>query len=313
MLREDSFVKTDRFTEARNKDIIDVLHNYNIEVTRKGYLHCPFCVSDRKYNSSINNNKFKCFHCGSNLSTIDFVMKIEDISPIEAVNKILDNTRAFKTYNPAMAVEKENNNNNLKNMILKNSKPLEKKGIEYFKSRGIEKALNLVNPQQLEIKYNGYKWCKSIIYRFMKQDFIIQKSITKNADGKRYVRNFGSTAPVPIKSYNHNKYMIVEGIEDGLTALMLGYNFITLNSVQNVGRLMELLNQNETWLRNNTFEECLDNDNAGNECENKLKAFFSSKGLDFKVSNYKKLMIEYKMKDINELYLKIIKPKEMGK
>ena len=296
-----------RFEDARNKSIVDILNHYGIQVSRKGYFVCPFCGHN---DTAINykTNKFTCFHssCGARGSSIDLVSKIENITPVEAVNKILDGKLSFSKYNPEFAIEKENSNNNLKNMILKNSKPVEEKnGIEYFKSRGIDKALRLVNPKQLEIKFNEYKGNKSIIYRFMKQDFIIQKGIIKNADGKRFVKNFGTAAPVPIKSYKHNKYMVVEGIEDGLTALLLGYNFITLNSVCNVGRLIELLGKNEKWSKTNIFYECLDNDNAGNECKDKLNAFFSSKGLNLRVSDYKTKMIKYEVKDINELYLKI--------
>ena len=297
-----------RFEEARNKSIADILNHYEVKVSRKGYFVCPFCGHN---DAAINyrTNRFKCFHssCGASGSSIDLVSKIENINSIDAVNKILDGKLSFRKYNPEFAIEKQKSNNNLKNMILKNCKPIEKEGIEYFKSRGIEKALRLVNPKQLRIEFNEYKGYKSIIYRFMKQDFIIQKSITKNADGKRFVRNFGTAAPAPIKSYKHNKYMVVEGIEDGLTALLLGYNFITLNSVCNVGRLIELLDKNENWSKTNIFYECLDNDKAGNECKNKLNAFFSSIGLNLKVSDYKTLMIKYRVKDINELYLKIHK------
>ena len=303
-----------RFEEARNKSIADILNHYRVEVSRKGYFVCPFC---RHKSASINyeDNRFKCFRpsCDASGSTVDFVSKIENITPVEAVNKILDGKLSFRKYNQEFAIEKENSNNNLKNMILKNSKPIEKgKGIEYFKSRGIDQALRLVNPKQLEIKFNEYNGRKYIIYRFMKQDFVIQKSITKNSNGKRYVRNFGTAAPVPIKSYKHNKYMIVEGIEDGLTALLLGYNFITLNSVCNVGRLIELLGKNEDWSKANIFYECVDNDDAGKACKDKLNAYFSSKGLNLRVNDYKAMMIKYKVKDINELYL-LLKNKEMVK
>lgn len=106
--------------------------------------------------------------------------------------------------------------------------------------------------------------------------------------------------------------MVVEGIEDGLTALLLGYNFITLNSVNNVERLMKLLDKNENWSKANIFYECVDNDDAGKACKDKLNAYFSSKGLNLRVSDYKSLMIEYKVKDINELYL-LLKNKEMVK
>ena len=193
-----------RFDDARSKNIVDVIRHYNIDITQNGYLHCPFCSSDRKFDGAIDKNKFKCFHCGINASTIDFV---------------------------------------------------------------------------------------------------IQKGIENNSDGKRFVRNLGNTAPVPIKAYDHNKYMIVEGIEDGLTALILGYNFITLNSIQNAGRLMELLDQHEDWLKNNTFISCLDNDEGGNECTEKLKAYFFSKGLVLRDSRYRRKMIECNMKDLNQFYI----------
>lgn len=296
-----------RFAEARNKSIVDIIRHYNIDITQNGYLHCPFCSSNRKYNSGVSENKFKCFHCGVNASTIDFVSKIENINAVEAVNILLDNSLSIKKYDPHAAVQKKHENDVVKNMVLKNSRLLSRcpEGMKYFEDRALTEALPLINRDQLRIKFNDYNGYKSIIYRFVKQDFVIQKGIEKNADGKRFVRNFGNTAPVPIKAYDHNKYMIVEGIEDGLTALILGYNFITLNSIQNAGRLMELLDQHEDWLKNNTFISCLDNDEGGNECTEKLKAYFFSKGLILRDSRYRRKMIKCNVKDLNQFYINL--------
>ena len=296
-----------RFDDARSKNIVDVIRHYNIDITQNGYLHCPFCSSDSKFDGAIDKNKFKCFHCGINASTIDFVMRMENINSVEAVNMLLDESRTFKAYDPVENLEKNHKNDMIKNMVLKNSRLLSRcpDGMKYFEDRALTEALPLINSDQLKIRFNDYNGYKSIIYRFVKQDFVIQKGIEKNAEGKRFVRNFGNTAPVPIKAYDHNKYMIVEGIEDGLTALILGYNFITLNSIQNAGRLMELLDQHEDWLKNNTFISCLDNDEGGNECTEKLKAYFFSKGLVLRDSRYRRKMIKCNVKDLNQFYINL--------
>ena len=107
-----------RFEDARNKNIVDILNHYRINVSRKGYFVCPFCGHN---DASINyeDNRFKCFHssCNESGSTVDFVSKIENITPVEAVNKILDGKLSFRKYNPDFAIEKQKSNNNLKKVI----------------------------------------------------------------------------------------------------------------------------------------------------------------------------------------------------
>lgn len=297
-----------RFDEARNKDIAEIIRGYGIEVSRNGYFQCPFHNGERD-SAAIRGNRFKCFHsgCGVSGSSIDFVARIENVNSIEAVNLILSGDLSNVDFDPSLEAHREHENAVLKNMILKNSRILSRceDGLKYFEDRGLLEALPLVNKDQLKIRFNEYNGHKSIIYRFVKQDFIIQKSIDK-IDGKRFVRNFGKTAPVIIKSYDHNKYMIVEGVEDGLTALILGYNFITLNSVQNVGRLIELLEINIEWTKSSRLVLCLDNDNGGNEGTEKLNSYFFSKGLKFRDSRYRRKMIEYNIKDLNQYYIERI-------
>lgn len=301
-----------RFDEARAKDITSIIRYYNVEVSQSGYFKCPFCDTKRKDSGAIKNNRFKCFHCGAGGSTIDFVARIENINPINAVNKILDDKLTVDNYNPVIEAEKCIKNDILKNMILKNSRLISRcpEGIKYFEDRGITKALDLINKDQLQIKYNEYSNYKSIIYRFKKHDFIIQKSIEKNIEGRRYVRNFGNVHPVILTSYDHNKFMIVEGIEDALTTILLGYNCIVLNSVQNINKLIDLLETNKEWAMSNNYLLCLDNDNAGNEGMKKISDYFSSIGLQYWTSKYRKQMIKYNNKDINDYYIKNILTKE---
>lgn len=293
-----------RFDEARNKDIAEIIKHYGIEVSRNSYFKCPFHHGDRE-SAAIKDNRFKCFHsgCNSSGSTIDFVSKIENVNPIEAVNLILGGNLSKVNFDPSIEVQKEEENVVLKNMILKNSRLISRceDGLKYFEDRGLLEALPLVNKDQLQIRFNEYNGYKTIVYRFIKEDFVIQKSINKTND-KRFVRNFGKATPIIMKSYDHNKYLIVEGIEDGLTALILGYNFISLNSVQNVGKLIDLFNDNKEWINVNNVILCLDNDNGGNEGTEKLKSFFLSIGLNIRVSRYYRKMVEYNVKDLNDFY-----------
>lgn len=292
-----------RFDEARNKDIAEIIRHYGIDVSRNGYFKCPFHNGSDL--AAIHENRFKCFHsgCKSSGSTIDFVSKIENINAIEAVNLILSNNLSNVNYDPSIEAQKDHENAVLKNMVLKNSRNISrcKDGLNYFEDRGLLEALPLVNKDQLQIKFNEYNGYKTIVYRFIKEDFVIQKSINKT-NGKRFVRNFGQATPIIMKSYDHDKYLIVEGIEDGLTALILGYNFISLNSVQNVGKLIDLFKDNQEFINKNRVLLCLDNDKGGNEGTEKLKSHFFSIGLKIRDSRYRRKMVEYNVKDLNDFY-----------
>ena len=60
---------------------------------------------------------------------------------------------------------------------------------------------------------------------------------------------------------------------DLINTLMLRCMAKAEYSVNNVGRLIELLDKNENWSKANIFYECLDNDKAGREAIKKLKTF----------------------------------------
>jgi len=68
-------------------DLLEVLHNYNVEVKR-GKALCPF-HGEKTPSFSVSNNLYHCFGCGAAGDAITFVMNFEHVNYIEAL-KILD-------------------------------------------------------------------------------------------------------------------------------------------------------------------------------------------------------------------------------
>ena len=169
--------------------------------------------------------------------------------------------------------------------------------------KGLDKAY-------IEIKSNIYNGNETIIYRFRKQGTGIQKSLSKNKDRKRFVRNIGTVKPVFHKAYDSNKYIIVEGIEDALTCHVLGYNFICLNSVSNTGRLIDIIKNNIEKFKDKELLICTDYDKGGLDSFEQLENFFTSTGLMFDIPFFYDDMLENRCKDINEYF---IKQRQLGK
>ena len=164
--------------------------------------------------------------------------------------------------------------------------------------KGLDKAY-------IEIKSNIYNGNETIIYRFRKQGTGIQKSLSKNKDRKRFVRNIGTVKPLIHKAYDSNKYIIVEGIEDALTCHVLGYNFICLNSVSNTGRLIEIIKSNIEKFKDKELLICTDYDKGGMDSFEQLEKFFYSTGLNYGVPFFYADMLDNNCKDINEYFIKI--------
>ncbi len=62
---------------------------YGIEINRQKKALCIFHTEDTP-SLSFKNNRFVCFGCGAKGSSIDIVMKLFNLEPIEAVKKISD-------------------------------------------------------------------------------------------------------------------------------------------------------------------------------------------------------------------------------
>ena len=266
-----------------------------------------------------NTNRCRCHKCNTIYSTVDLIQALyginipeaikiligEDIKPVE--KKQLEKIRI--EYKEKQA-KNEKHIKRVNNMIFKNSIEPTEACLEYLNSRCIKDSLKGLDKAYIEIKSNIYNGNETIIYRFRKQGTGIQKSLSKNKDRKRFVRNIGTVKPLIHKAYDSNKYIIVEGIEDALTCHVLGYNFICLNSVSNTGRLIDIIKNNIEKFKDKELLICTDYDKGGLDSFEQLENFFISTGLMFDIPPFYDDMLKNRCKDINEYF---IKQRQLGK
>ena len=295
-------IKINRFEQARNFNIYNLLNNLGIEYKAKNNTTFYRCVNpmheDRHPSMSVRNNRFKCFACGVGGSTIDLVKYVLNLNDIEAVNYILSldtsKINAYTNIKNKNLEKKKDVDDKIKYMILKNSKSDEKILDSYFLFRGLKDIYKKVDKEQIEILSNTYKGRNSIIYNFPKHNFFIQKTI-----GEKGVFVHGHSTFVTYRGYKHNKFAIVEGIEDGLSALMLGYNFICLNSVSNLDKLLEAMLKYKEKLQDNVYYMALDNDLAGIKANKRLKTFLKEHNFKYSTDLFM-LYYRNKVKDLND-------------
>ena len=261
-----------------------------------------------------NTNRCRCHKCNTIYSTVDLIQALyginipkaikiligEDIKPVE--KKQLEKIRIELKEKQ---LEKEKHNKQVNNMIFKNSVEPTQACLEYLDSRCIKESLKSLDKAYIEIKSNIYNGNETIIYRFRKQGTGIQKSLSKNKDRKRFVRNIGTVKPLIHKAYDSNKYIIVEGIEDALTCHVLGYNFICLNSISNTSKLIEIIKSNIEKFKDKELLICTDYDKGGMDSFEQLEKFFYSTGLNYGVPFFYADMLDNNCKDINEYFIKI--------
>lgn len=78
--------------------MIDLCHRYGIQVTRKGFIHCPFHGKDRTPSLKIYpNNTWHCFACGKGGDIFSFVQRMENCSFKEAF-ELLGGTKKDKSF-----------------------------------------------------------------------------------------------------------------------------------------------------------------------------------------------------------------------
>lgn len=298
-------MKENRFQRARDYSIIELLEMFGRRKVVKGnnvYYQCPI-HNDKEPSLSVKNNRFKCWGCGASGSSIDLTQAVLGINEIEAVNYILDKDKIYKPIEKKEDVSQEdiNKSNKLRNMLLKNSKKDYTILDHYFSSRGLQDVYKFIDDDQIQILSNEYGGKKSVIYNFPKQKFSIQRGINE-----KFIRNYGNvtfTSCLYHKYWGQNKeYCIVEGVEDGLSAIKLGYNFISLNSVANVGKLIEKFTKHKDKLKGFKFHIALDNDNAGIEASKKLKEWFIKNNVEYTNEVFKKYYQDG-LKDLNDYVL----------
>ena len=213
--------------------------------------------------------------------------------------------------------EKAKRESSLLYAISKNSKPLIDSNLacEYMMNRGISTAALTLRDPRIGIYENTFKNKDGedqsrIVYMFKgngknSQQFAVIKGIDDHGNKNGFKQCLGSSRPVFHQSKIKSPYIIVEGIEDALSAKEMGYdNFISLNSTSNAKKLIDTLDQCPKFYKNNTFEICLDTDASGLKATEDILKAFKERGIEIKVSEYHEIMKELNINDLNDLLIK---------
>ena len=213
--------------------------------------------------------------------------------------------------------EKAKRESSLLYAISKNSKPLIDSNLacEYMMNRGISTAALTLRDPRIGIYENTFKNKDGedqsrIVYMFKgngknSQQFAVIKGVDDHGNKNGFKQNLGTTRPVFHQSKVKSPYIIVEGIEDALSAKEMGYdNFVSLNSTSNAKKLIDTLDQCPKFYKNNSFEICLDNDEAGRKATEDILKAFKERGIDIKESEYSGIMQELNINDLNDLLIK---------
>lgn len=70
-----------------NLDIIEVSKMYGMNINKHKKTLCLY-HSEETASLSFKNNRFFCFGCGATGTIVDIVMKLFNLSPLEAVKKL---------------------------------------------------------------------------------------------------------------------------------------------------------------------------------------------------------------------------------
>lgn len=69
-------------------DMDAILERYSLRKNRSGFICCPFHKGDREASMKIYKNDFYCFGCGASGDIFSFVMQMEQISFLEAFQRL---------------------------------------------------------------------------------------------------------------------------------------------------------------------------------------------------------------------------------
>ena len=289
--------------QAKEYPMEQLLQHLNIKFNQYGQVYCPFHLDDNASASIGKSNMLKCFSSGCTASrpmdTISVYQQVTGADLRTAVNSInvLQNVHIVPTKNIQVAKQKKDSTSNpIENYrkFLAYFKPLytlKKTDLEivfnFFRSRRLEEALPILEKHKIQVGLDGYK---NICFNFTKAKFGIVRGQNKF--------NMGSPTPIALRVNNWPIWFITEGLTDALTACVLGFNAMCLNSTSNTDMLIELIKKDPKGL-NRRYIICTDADNSGRAAADKLEGFFKSNNYNYTTS---KLLEINKVKDLNELY-----------
>ena len=324
----------DRIQRCRELDLKSVIEAYGGEF-KKGMFSAPSVFGHENTPAGkvyMKNGEQRWWHHreGKGGDAIEWVKIACGVDTNKAINMLLGEERAEVKRNISpidkaeLAArelrekqEKAKRESSLLYAISKNSKPLIDSNLacEYMMNRGISTAALTLRDPRIGIYENTFKNKDGedqsrIVYMFKgngknSQQFAVIKGIDDHGNKNGFKQCLGSSRPVFHQSKIKSPYIIVEGIEDALSAKEMGYdNFISLNSTSNAKKLIDTLDQCPKFYKNNTFEICLDNDEAGRKATEDILKAFKERGIDIKESEYSGIMKELNINDLNDLLIK---------
>jgi len=80
------------FDAAKTLYMEDVAPFYGVDLNRYSKGLCPF-HSDRNPSLSVKESRWKCFVCGEGGDAVDFVSKLYELNPVEALTRLNDDFR----------------------------------------------------------------------------------------------------------------------------------------------------------------------------------------------------------------------------
>lgn len=323
---------------AKQVDFETVLNFCDIGVTRTGHFCCPFHKNgnERHPSARINYNKNKgcCFVCKNErnqfltFDTIDLVIHCKNVDYKTAIKILIElsgkkidmNNKPYKRYE----IRADENSSKDVTDKLKKCVVMQKYQKDYLNNRGIylEDRNGYKGIKDILIKnniaiYHKYEFnCNKIVYHFKHDDencpyyetsnepfLIIKKTDCFDNEAIPKAMNYGSVYPKFIFVDEKQKDIyICEGIEDALSMVQAGRNAVTINSANNVDRLIEVFEDNSR-LSNYKFIIATDMDEKGIECKEALIEYFEENR--FKYDTFKPLEIMFEqqgIKDVNDLW-----------
>lgn len=290
--------------------------------SRGGLYYCPYCGSGNgphhtgAFGIMKDKHKFHCFSCGKSGDVIDLYMKdtgkdynaaLQDLANelgitikrddaqsdfndcLTAFNDYFDNKDAAeqKTPNRADSVDFSGYYEECKARLH------DADSVNYITGRGISmataEAYNMGYDPAADPTGTGHPTARVIIpvtpshYVARRTDLEQDFRVMNSKGGEQGIFNLSAL-------YSNNAVFVTEGPFDALSFIDVGFPAISINSADNVKKLLAQLDRQRTKA---TILIAMDNDEAGHAAAEELRAGCGSRNIPY-------LMFEYEHKDPNE-------------
>lgn len=305
---------------AKEYPMENLLEHLGYTIDKYRMILCPFHNdSNRSAQVGTRENIIHCHGCGVNKDTINTYMQITGADFRTAVNDI--NAMMGNTYTPSQEIRDQVEKAKAIRIKLENEAKLKKeredheppevkyqkflgwfspyntlkripreKVDEYLKSKCLEGSVEILNKNKLDI---GLDRQGHICYRLNGFGIVIMPEIKMN---------MGSPEPTLVVVEKENPlWYVCEGMSDALTAAKLGYNAISIHSVNNIDKLKAKLMQSNN-AKKFTYVIAMDNDEAGIKAKNDLISFFTSNSINCSANS----IMDYALdgEDLNAMYVR---------